>query len=228
MVGLAPRRYEMRGRAVAVEQTRQRIVTAAIRLFATKTAAASGMDDIALAAGVSSATVYRHFGDFDGLAEACAQTAFNIAEVPSPEMAVRQFADAPSLGAKIERLIEISCHCYERAARWLAAERRERHLPAFARTVGREEAALDAIVRGLLEPVGADPTTLAVVKTMVDFPFWRALTANGVATADIPPLILRLVTDRLRHAGIDADTDIVRRTDDRSRDRRARAATGRR
>lgn len=203
---------------------------AAIRVFADNTAAASSMDDVAAAAAVSTATVYRHFRDFDGLAQACAQTAFNIAEVPTPEVAVRQFADSPTLLAKIERFIAISCHCYERAADWLAAERRERHLPAFARTVGREEAALDAIVRGLLEPVGADSLTIATVKTLVDFPFWHALAAAGVATSDIAPLMLRLVTDQLHHARIDDSTRTRtrRRTDGSARARRSRPATDRR
>ena len=225
---MAPRRYEMRSRAATLEETRQRIATAAIRVFAEKTAAASGMDDVSTAAGVSPATVYRHFRDFDGLAEACAQIAFDIAEVPTPEVAAQQFADAPSLGEKLERFIKISCHCYERAAEWLAAERRERHLAAFARTVGREEAALDAILRGLLQPAGADVLTIATVRTLVDFPFWHALTAAGVATADIPPLVLRLVTDQLHHAGIDAGTPLGRRTDDPARARRSREATRRR
>lgn len=225
---MAPRRYEMRGRAAAVEETRQRIVTAAIRVFAENTAAASGMNDVSAAAGVSPATVYRHFRDFEGLAEACAQTAFDIAEVPTPEAAAQQFADVPSLGEKLERFIQISCQCYERAAEWLAAERRERHLPAFARTVGREEAALDAIVRGLLEPAGADALTVAAVRTLVDFPFWHALDAAGVATVDIPSLVLRLVTDQLHHAGIDAGTRPDRRTDDAARARRSRATTRRR
>lgn len=222
---MAPRRYQMGSRAAAVEETRQRIVTAAIRLFAENTAAASGMDEVAAAAGVSSATVYRHFRDFDGLAESCAQTAFNISEVPTPEMAAQQFADAPTLEAKLRRFVEISCHCYERAADWLAAERRERHLPAFARTVGREEAALDSIVRGLLEPTGADPITIASVKTLVDFPFWQALTAAGVATADIAPLVLRLVTHQLHHAGLDTGTPPDRRTNDPTPARRSRAAS---
>lgn len=225
---MAPRRYEMRSRATAVEQTRQRIVMAAIGVFAEMTAAASGMDDVAAAAGVSPATVYRHFRDFDGLAEACAQTAFNIAEVPTPEVAAQQFADAPSLAEKLERFIQISGHCYEGATSWLAAERRERHLPAFARTVGREEAALEAIVRGLLEPAGADVLTVATVRTLVDFPFWHALNAAGVATVDIPPLVLRLVTDQLRSAGIDAGTRSDRGTDDSARTRRSRATTRRR
>jgi len=225
---MTPRRYEMRDRAAAVEETRHRIVTAAIRVFAEQTAAASNMEDVAVAAGVSPATVYRHFGDFDGLAAACAQTAFDIAEVPTPDVAVRQFADVPTLVGKVNRFVEISCHCYERAADWLAAERRERHLPAFARTVGREEAALDAIVRGLLEPVGADHLTVAAVKTLVDFPFWHALRTAGVSTADIQPLMLRLVTDQLNHAGIDVDASPIRRTNDAAPLRRSRTASRRR
>ena len=225
---MAPRPYEMRARAATVEVTRLRIVAAAIRVFAENTAAASSMEDVSTAAGVSPATVYRHFRDFEGLAEACAQTAFDIAEVPTPEAAARQFTDAPSLVEKLERFIEISCHCYERAADWLAAERRERHLPAFARTLAREEAALDAILRGLLQPAGADMLTITVVRTLVDFPFWHALTTAGVATADIPPLVLRLVTDQLHHTGIDTGDQFDRRTDDPARARRSREPTRRR
>lgn len=199
---MTPRRYEMGNRAAAVEQTRQRIVAAAIARFAEQTAAATNMEDVAATAGVSTATVYRHFGDFDSLADACARTAFDIAEVPTPEVAAEQFADVPDLAGKLRRFIDISCHCYERAADWLATERRERHLPAFARTLAREEAALDAIVRGLLKPAGAERSTIAAVKTLVDFPFWQALIANGTTKAAAPAVMHRLVLAELAAAGI--------------------------
>lgn len=198
---MAPRRYQMSTRAVAVGQTRQHIVAQAIRLFAEQTAAVTSMEQIARAAGVSPATVYRHFGDFDSLAEACAQTAFAIAEIPSPEQAVQQFADLQHPDDKLHRFIGITCHCYERAEEWLAAERRERHLPAFARTVAREEAALEAIVRGLLEPAGADADAIGVVKALVDFPFWQSL-VTGVPRTAAPAVMHRLVTDYLRSTGI--------------------------
>lgn len=223
---MAPRRYEMRSRAVAVEQTRQRIVAEAIRLFAEQTAAATSMEDVARAAGVSPATVYRHFGDFEALAEACAQTAFHIAEVPTPEDAVRQFDALPSVEDKLRRFIDISCHCYERAADWLAAERRERHLPAFARTLAREDAALDAIIRGLLQPLGADAVTMAVVKALIDFSFWQLLRSNGVPRSKVGTVMHRLVLDHLTTAGIltgishtDGETNARKRT------RQPRAAT---
>jgi AcrR family transcriptional regulator len=191
----------MTHRAVDVAARRTRVVHAAIDLFAKNTAAGTTMDDVARAAGVASATVYRQFRDFDGLVDACAETAFGIAEVPTPEAAVEQFADLDSVGAKLHRFIEISCHCYERAQLWLTAERRERHLPAFARTVGREQAALRAIVAGLLEPVGVDGVPRSVVTTLVDFPFWQSLRAQGVPTPEIPEIVFALVADELRRSG---------------------------
>lgn len=200
---MAPRRYTMGNRAAAVQARRAGIVSAAIELFAERTAAATTMEDIARAAGVAPATVYRQFGDFDGLADACAETAFHIVEIPTPEVAVAPFAHLPSLGEKVLRFIEISCHCYERARPWLAAERRERHLPAFDRTVSREEAALGAIVSGLL--VDADASTRSVVHALVDFPFWESLRRAGVPADRIPGVMFDLVSDELRRTGIRAD-----------------------
>ncbi len=199
---MTPRRYDMRARAASVEQTRRRIVSEAIRLFASKTAASTNMDDIARAAEVSLATVYRHFGDFDTLADACAQTAFAIAEIPTPQQAALQFADLPDLPSKFRRFVDLSCHCYERASDWLAAERRERHLPAFAKTLAREEAMLDAIVRGLLKPVRPPETTISVVKALVDFSFWEALIAAGLPPARVAPAMHNLVMHQLGSAGL--------------------------
>lgn len=195
----------MATRATAAETRRAQIVSCAIELFAERTAAATTMEDIAQAAGVAPATLYRHFGNFDALAQACAETAFNIVEIPTPEVAVAPFADLPSLGEKLMRFIEIDCHCFEQARTWLAAERRERHLPAFDRTVRREEAALAAIVTGLLEPADADAVTRSVVLALVDFPFWESLRHAGVPADRIPELMFDLVSDQLRRAGIKAD-----------------------
>jgi AcrR family transcriptional regulator len=202
---MPPPPYSMASRAAAAEARRAEIVSCAIELFAEQTAAATTTEDIARAAQVAPATVYRHFRNFDALAQACAETAFNIVDIPTPQVAVAPFADLPSLGEKLMRFIEIDCHCFERARTWMAAERRERHLPAFDRTVSREEAALAAIVTGLLEPVGADAVTRSVVLTLVDFPFWESLRRAGVPAERIPDLMFDLVSDQLRRAGITAE-----------------------
>ena len=200
---MTPRRYRMSTRSAEVGARRAQIVEAAIGLFADQTAAATSMDDVARAAGVAPATVYRQFTDFDGLARACAETAFDIAEIPTPQAAVEQFAELDSLGAKLRRFIEISCECYERAQLWLAAERRERHLPAFARTVAREEAALEAIVSGLLEGASSDPVVRAVITTLLDFTFWHSLARAGVPREEIPGTVYRIADAELRRAGVE-------------------------
>ena len=202
---MSPRAYSIATRAAAAEARRAHIVASAIELFGEQTAAATTMEDIAQAAGVSPATVYRHFPNFDALAQACAETAFNIVDIPTPQVAVAPFADLPSLGERVMRFIEIDCHCFERARAWLSAERQERHLPAFDRTVSREEAALAAIVTGLLEPVGVDAVTRSVVIALVDFPFWESLRRGGVPPERIPDLMFGLVAHQLRRSGIEIE-----------------------
>jgi AcrR family transcriptional regulator len=58
----AKRRYDSSRRQEHAAQTRDAVVTAAIELFSTKGWAATGMRDIARAAGVSVETVYANFG----------------------------------------------------------------------------------------------------------------------------------------------------------------------
>lgn len=61
------RRYRSTRRTQQAEQTRSLILEAAARLFTTKGWAATGMRDIAQAAGVATETVYSHFSSKSGL-----------------------------------------------------------------------------------------------------------------------------------------------------------------
>ena len=69
--GKAPRAYRMSKRAESTEETRQRIVDAAVSLHGTLGPAATTVMGIAEEAGVTRATVYRHFPDDTALFEAC-------------------------------------------------------------------------------------------------------------------------------------------------------------
>src|SRR5712692_6493370 len=66
-----PRSYRMRRRAEQVDQTRLRIVKAAVGLHGTVGPSATTVAGIAEAAGVTRATVYRYFPDDAALFEAC-------------------------------------------------------------------------------------------------------------------------------------------------------------
>ncbi|WP_263426491.1 TetR/AcrR family transcriptional regulator [Nocardioides mangrovi] len=72
------RRYTMTARAEAVEQTRTRIIEAALALAETRPVSAITLDAVAAAAGVSVQTLLRRFESRAGLVEAVRQHAVAI------------------------------------------------------------------------------------------------------------------------------------------------------
>lgn len=83
-VVMARRRYELKRRAERQEETRRRIVEAAIELHQTIGPAATTFTEIAERARVGRVTVYRHFADEDELAGACSGLYFQRHPPPDP------------------------------------------------------------------------------------------------------------------------------------------------
>ena len=79
------RPYQLSRRAERQEETRRRIVEAAIELHQTLGPAATTVTDIADRAGVGRVTVYRHFPDEPSLARACSGSYFARNPPPDPE-----------------------------------------------------------------------------------------------------------------------------------------------
>jgi len=78
-------RYKLKRRAERQDQTRQKIVEAAIVLHQTKGLMATTMLDVAAQANVGRATVYRHFPDEMALVGACSGQYFERHPLPDPE-----------------------------------------------------------------------------------------------------------------------------------------------
>ena len=195
-----PRRYQMATRERAVQETRQRIIDAAISLHAQRGVIATNWEEIAEGAGVSTATVYRHFPSLGELVPACARTAFEAgASLPTPAQAAAAFAGLTRPAPRIERLIRESCRCYELGAGWLAAARRDaKSVPALDRAVRLQERVLGVLIQAALGDAFVDAQTMSVIKALIDFPFWKALTDAGVATETVPQVINDLVRSRLQ------------------------------
>jgi AcrR family transcriptional regulator len=87
------RPYTLKRRAQRQDQTRQRIVDAAIELHQTIGPTATTISEIAARAGVGRVTVYRHFPDELTLAHACSGQYFERNPPPDPER-WRTIADA--------------------------------------------------------------------------------------------------------------------------------------
>ena len=78
------RRYEKRARAAQEQETRQRIIEAAIGLHGTVGPARTTISAIAEGAGVRRATVYRHFPDERALFMGCSGTWAERNPLPDP------------------------------------------------------------------------------------------------------------------------------------------------
>lgn len=78
------RPYQMRKRAEQVEETRQRIVDATVRLHTTVGPASTTIAGVAEEAGVTRLTVYRHFPDIESLFVACGRRWTELNPPPDP------------------------------------------------------------------------------------------------------------------------------------------------
>lgn len=79
------RPYRLKRRAQQQDETRRRIVDAAIELHETVGPAGTTISDIAARAGVGRVTVYRHFPDETAILEACSGQYYEQHPLPDPE-----------------------------------------------------------------------------------------------------------------------------------------------
>ena len=88
------RPYRLRARAEGMDRTRERITSAAIDLHGTIGPAATTMSAVAERAGVTRATLYRHFANEEALFSAC--SADWLAANPRPDLARWAAIDDPA------------------------------------------------------------------------------------------------------------------------------------
>lgn len=196
-----PRRYRMTSRREDRARTRARIVASAVELHAARGVGATSWDDIAAAAGVNRATVYRHFPGLGDLIPACARTAFEAIDLPAPEVLRAQLADLADPIERMRRVVLESCACYERGAGWLRAARREADLiPALAEVNARITAGIVTLLDVALEGRAVRPEARTLLIVLGDYPFWQQLVDAGISRRAVPGLITDLMIAALSAA----------------------------
>jgi AcrR family transcriptional regulator len=181
-------------REQALGLTRARIVNAAKKLHAERGILGTGWDDIALVAGVSSATVYRHFRSLHELIPACALSFIDEIRPMTIEEATAAFVDLATPRARLQRLVIDNCDCYERGEGWMNAATREAELiPELGAVVAAQHLTLERLVRAALEGTDPGEAVVATLRAIIDFPFWKALRSAGQSAAEAKMTTLGLV-----------------------------------
>jgi AcrR family transcriptional regulator len=179
------RRYEKRARAAQEQETRERIVDAAIGLHGTVGPARTTISAIAERAGVRRATVYRHFPDERALLLGCSG-AFQERN-PPPDPATWAAIDDPA--ARLVAALDALYGWYERVEPMFTAVLRDiEAMPIMAELQAERFAYLAAVEDGLAAGWGARgkaATRLrATIGLALDFLAWRTLHERGLSRGD--------------------------------------------
>jgi AcrR family transcriptional regulator len=161
-------------RRAAVEETRQRILEAALALHSEKGIFGTSWQDIAHRADVSVGTVYKHFPSLDELVPACGQLVYAITRPPSLEDAPQIFAEANSLEERLGRLIEELFAFYERGAPYIETDFQERRLPAVVEWEAYMRATIAGLVREALVFAEPEEHTVQSVSALLDFSTFKS------------------------------------------------------
>ena len=198
------RKYEQTRRATQREQTRRRIVEAAVALHEAVGGAAATVTAIAERAGVGRLTVYRHFPDERALLTAC--TSHYFAANPPPDSAAWEGIAEPE--ARLRTALGEVYAFYRRTEGMLArAEQEAPTNPVLAELLvpfaALRDRMRDLLAAGWGEPGEPDPLVVAAVGHALAFATWASLVRQqGLDDARAVELMLKLVgcaSSRHRH-----------------------------
>ena len=185
-MSIEKRTYQLKSRAAALQQTRERIVAATMELHQEVGPALTTVAEVARRSGVQRLTVYNHFPDDAELFGACQAHWMELH--PLPDLDAVLAADDP-----VERLRAtlLGYYAWYRETEPMAENiQRDRHaLPALdslmQRTADARAAQLaDTLASGL----GVGTGRRALIRLALDFWTWRRLSREGLddaAAADL-------------------------------------------
>jgi AcrR family transcriptional regulator len=196
------RRYEKKARAAQEQETRSRIVEAALALHTTVGPARTSISAIAENAGVRRATVYRHFPDERALFLGCSGTWRERNPLPDPATWSTISDPAARLAAALEGLYA----WYERVERMLSTILRDADaVPIVAEIQQGRYAYLAHVEDGLAAGWGARGKAAkrlrAAIGLALDFYAWRTLHERGLGRADAVAIMSALTRAALPPPG---------------------------
>jgi AcrR family transcriptional regulator len=198
----AGRTYELKRRAERQEETRQRIVAAAVALHTTLGPSRTTVQAIAEKAGVTRPTVYAHFPDARSLLEACSGHVREAVPPPDPS-SWRSIADA---GARLETALRDLYGYYERLEPLLENVQRDAAvMPVVAEMNAHRVRYLDEIRDLLLEAWPTRGRAKARLRRAIghalEFRTWQSLVRRqGCGTDETVQLMVAFASAASRSA----------------------------
>src|SRR5262245_15049568 len=185
------RKYELKKRAERQEETRQRIVEAAVQLHRTKGPARTTLSDVARAAGVQRHTLYRHFPEERDLLLACSG---HFAEhEPPPDPAA--WSGITDQGERLRAGLTALYTWYQQVEDMFSRVLRDAEVHPLVREMRDVRGAepMGLIRASLAEGLGTATRVQAALDLALDFRTWQRLTASGLTTAAAADLMAETV-----------------------------------
>jgi AcrR family transcriptional regulator len=181
----ASRTYELKRRAERQEETRRRIVTAAVELHTTLGPSRTTVQAIAEKAGVTRPTVYAHFPDARSLLEAC--SGHVRATIPPPDPTPWHSIADPS--GRLETALRELYRYYERLEPLLENVQRDAAVMPLVSEMNAYRVRYLAEIRDLLlqgwgTRGGARARVRRVIGHALEFRTWQSLVRRQGCTTD--------------------------------------------
>jgi AcrR family transcriptional regulator len=186
----AHRTYRMRARADSMDRTRARITRAAIELHGSVGPAATTMSAVAERAGVTRATLYRHFPNEEALFAACSAEWWSANPSPDPARWATIRDPRDRLTAALRAL-----YGWYRSAEAMRANLL-RDLAVLPPAISAGIAAYPRAVVDVLDAGWPDSSRLrrAAIGHAVAFETWQSLARQGLTDAEAAQLMTRLIS----------------------------------
>lgn len=178
------RRYQMKKRATARDETRERIVRATMALHDEQGVATTSFADIAQRAGVGAATVLRHFPTVSSLVTACGQRVANEIRPPSSLDVAEIFEGLTTTRSRLERLVNELDVFYNRGSRQLIAAANDRdRVPELDHFLKLVDAGIEALIKEAAADEEPTEQLIGVLMALCDVAVWQRMKHVKLAEA---------------------------------------------
>jgi AcrR family transcriptional regulator len=173
------RKYVLRRRAERQQETKRKIVEAALELHETVGPARSSFSAVAERAGVERKTLYRHFPDAESLFGACRSRYLALNPPPDPD-AWLEISDSES---RLRRGLAEAYAYFGRNEAMMANVLRDAQVVPVGSGFLRHRARMADSLAAAWKPRGRRRTRLlAALRIALDFQVWRSLVRDGGLT----------------------------------------------